>query len=114
MPEEVLKLLPKNFNENNSKPLPPTLRHQLEAQFGQDLSDVRVYVSHQTTLVTNDHSAKAFIKGSDIFLAPGSESDLQTMAHEAAHAIQQNSARRGTEVPSGMVKVNTQNKKIVD
>ena len=33
------------------QPIPPSLRHNLEASFGEDFSDVRVHHGHEATIL---------------------------------------------------------------
>jgi hypothetical protein len=76
-------------NVGQASPLPPTVKHHLEARFGADLKDVKVYENHAATLL----GAKALTSGNDIFLAPGafnvSAEGQRLLGHEAAHVIQQ-------------------------
>ncbi len=78
--------------ESGAKPIPPSVLHQLQANFGQDLSDVRVHEGHAATLM----QARSFTRGNDIFFAPGeyqphSENGSRLLAHELTHVVQQSS-----------------------
>ncbi|PYT31502.1 MAG: hypothetical protein DMG58_12170 [Acidobacteria bacterium] len=41
------------------QPIPPSLRHNMEAAFGQDFSDVRVHHGHEATIL----GAQSFTHG---------------------------------------------------
>ena len=73
----------------NAKKLPPTIKHELEAKFGADLSDVSVYTNHAPTLL----NAKAFTSGNKIFFAPTMMNVFaegkNIISHEIAHVVQQ-------------------------
>jgi hypothetical protein len=76
-----------------SGPLPPTVRHQFEGQFGTDLSSVTVHVGHAATLL----GAEAYTAGTDIHFAPSayrpfSSEGQELLGHEIAHVVQQGSA----------------------
>jgi predicted SprT family Zn-dependent metalloprotease len=95
-----------NHKELLSQPLPQTVRHEFEAKFGQDFSNVRVHENNQATLI----GAEAFTQGNDIHFAPGkyhpnNESGQKLLAHELTHVVQQ---RTGSvsDVPQGMVESN--------
>ncbi len=74
-----------------SKPslIPQTIKVELEAKFGADLSDVKIHENHAATML----GAKAFTSGRSIFIAPGSFNVMaegkDLIAHECAHVIQQ-------------------------
>lgn len=79
-----------SFGNENGQPLPQSFKHEMEASFGADLSNVRVHESHAATHL----KAKAFSDGNDIFFGPGkydphSNEGQQLLAHELAHTIQQ-------------------------
>jgi hypothetical protein len=110
MPEKVLMPLSKSSSENNSKPLPPSMRHEFETKFGQDFSEVRIHQNHQATLL----GAEVFTKGNDICFAPGkyqpfTETGNALIGHEVAHIVQQ-SGQPNNKIPQGMIAVdNAQN-----
>jgi hypothetical protein len=72
-----------------SRTLPPTLKHQLEANFNTNLKDVEIHENHAPAMI----GAKSFTSGNKIFFAPGAFNVMaqgkQVMAHECAHVIQQ-------------------------
>lgn len=71
-------------------PLAPTTRSRLEQSLGADLSRVRVHEDAAANQAAKSLNAKAFTRGSDIWLGPGqSADDLRLMGHEAAHVVQQ-------------------------
>lgn len=81
------------FGRQPGMPLPPELRARAEGLFGEDLSDVRVFISPSAPRM----GAIAFTSGSEIHVAPGSydpttPEGVQLLGHELAHVVQQ---RRG-------------------
>lgn len=89
------------------QPLPPTLRHQYEAQMGQDFSDVRIHQNHGPTMV----GTNAYTQGTDIHFAPGAYQphdprSNELLGHELTHVVQQRQGRvQPHHVPNGMVRV---------
>ena len=71
---------------------------QLQRSFGRhDLQGVRAYVGPSAALAAQRLGATAYAVGDQVAL--GHSPDLHTVAHEAAHVIQQ---RRGVTVPGGV------------
>ena len=71
-------------------PLDPTVRRRVEPVVGEDLSRIRVHQSTEDRQLVRGMNARAFAHGNDIWLGPReSASDLDLMAHEAAHVVQQ-------------------------
>ena len=69
----------------------------LEAAVGAPLSDVRVHTDDHAAALARAVSARAFTVGSDIYFGsgeynPGTRNGAQLIAHEAAHAVQQQGA----------------------
>src|SRR5207248_683463 len=61
---------------------------------GADLSGVRVHTDPEADHLARSVDATAFTSGSDIFFRqgayePGSSAGMKTLAHEAAHTVQQ-------------------------
>lgn len=86
--------------KTNGAPLPAALKHEFEASFGSDLSQVRVHESHAPTHL----GAKAFAHGSDIFFAPGeyqphSDAGKKLLAHELTHVVQQGGGAAAANSP---------------
>jgi hypothetical protein len=79
------------------RPLPSSLRGQMEAGFGADFSSVRVHTGGEATQLNRAVSAQAFTHGQDIYLGEG-KGDLESsagrklLAHELTHTIQQTGA----------------------
>ena len=71
-----------------ARPLPRTLRAELEEAFGADLGDVRVHESAQGAPL-------AFTRGEDVHFASGAfdPADREVIAHEVAHVLQQRFGR---------------------
>ncbi len=101
-PDLSVLSVPKDLsNSSSAQPLPPTIQHQFESNFGQDLSDVRVHVGHAPTLLGGE-GAKAFSVGSDIFFKAGEyhpheAQGGQLLGHELTHVIQQRQGRTQNE-----------------
>jgi hypothetical protein len=101
MPEEVKYShlqTPADVEKNSvSSGLPPSLRHEYEAQFGTDLSSVLIHEGHAATL---KGGAQSFTTGDDIHFAPGaydpySQEGRQRLGHELTHVVQQREGRCG-------------------
>jgi hypothetical protein len=70
-------------------PIPQPTRGILEQRMGADLGHVRVHQGAQADKLARQLQARAFTKGSDIYLAAdASPTDLELMAHEATHVLQ--------------------------
>ena len=71
--------------------IPEGERKELEAGFGQDLSEVRVHRDEAAGGLAAGAEASAFTTGRDIYFAPGAYT-AATLAHEVGHVIQQSQA----------------------
>jgi hypothetical protein len=70
--------------------LPDGVRRKIEPHLGADLSGVMVHADTAAAKAAFQLNARAFTYGKDIFLAEGeSAGDLELMAHEATHVVQQ-------------------------
>lgn len=77
-------------NPGGGVPLDPAVRAKIEPHLGVDLSDVRVHSGPDAAAAAAELQARAFTVGGDIFLGEGqSPGDLELMAHEATHVVQQ-------------------------
>jgi hypothetical protein len=81
------------------EPLAPDVRGRMETALGTDFSQVRVHTGPDAAALSNSLSARAFTRGSDIFLAPGqyepdTSSGQEVLAHELAHVVQQRTGAR--------------------
>jgi hypothetical protein len=75
-------------------PLDQRVRGRLEHGLGTDLSGVRVHTDGEADSLARDLGARAFTTGREIFFRRGehdtsSPSAMRTIAHEAAHVVQQ-------------------------
>lgn len=72
------------------QPLPDFTRQTLESRMGADFSNVRIHTGPQAQQQAQDISARAFTSGSDVWLGAGeSPYDVELMAHELTHVMQQ-------------------------
>ena len=68
----------------------PETRRTVESGLGRDLSHVRVHDDAASRQAAGDLNARAFTHGNDIWIGDGeSDRDVQLMAHESAHVLQQ-------------------------
>lgn len=79
--------------------LPAGIRREMEAGFGQSLSDVRIHTDERAAGLSRGMSARAFTTGSDIFFdkgefAPHTAEGKHVLAHEIAHTRQDAGVRR--------------------
>lgn len=75
-------------------PLPETVLQDMQAQLGQDLSQVRIHTDDEASALCKELSARAFTVGNDIFFdageyAPESDAGRELLAHELTHVVQQ-------------------------
>ena len=99
MPDKIQPIPVLNAPSQKGQPLPVNLRHNLEANHGVDLSDVKYHIGHEATML----GANAFTTGTDIHLAPGNERHLP---HEAWHVVQQIQGRvKPPVLAEGLVQV---------
>ncbi|NJN82885.1 MAG: DUF4157 domain-containing protein, partial [Caldilineaceae bacterium] len=76
---------------------PEVVRRKVEQTTGAHLGGVRVYKDEQAEKLSDRLHADAFTHGNKIFLGKGqSKHDIQLMAHELAHTVQQGMAGHGT------------------
>lgn len=80
--------------KGSGSPLDEGVRSRVEAHLGADLSGVRVHTDVLARQSSAAMGARAFTFGSDVFLGPGEAStDVELMAHELTHVVQQGAAR---------------------
>jgi hypothetical protein len=78
--------------------LPASVREKVEPVLGADLSRVRVHTGRSANEAAKDLHAKAFTHKNHIWLGPDqSPDDLELMAHEATHVVQQDAAPTGPQ-----------------
>lgn len=71
-------------------PMDPAVQAKVEPHLGADLGAVRVHQGPEAGAAATELHARAFTVGADIFLGEGeSAADLELMAHEATHVVQQ-------------------------
>src|SRR5262249_23850958 len=94
------------LGSGGGKPLPDSVRGQMEAALGANFSNVRVHVGPQAERI----GAIAFTVGSDIYFAPGryqpaTVQGRQLLGHELAHVVQQRAGRVKNPLGSGLAVV---------
>lgn len=85
-----------NSSRGSGSGLDGQTRSFFEPRFGTSLSDVRIHTGHEAAQLNRQLSAKAFTIGSDIYFGageyrPDTKSGKHLIAHEVAHALQQDS-----------------------
>lgn len=71
-------------------PMDAAVQAKVEPHLGADLGAVRVHQGPEVGAAAAELHARAFTVGADIFLGEGeSSADLELMAHEATHVVQQ-------------------------
>ncbi|MDF3416283.1 DUF4157 domain-containing protein [Sulfitobacter sp. M57] len=101
------KTLDKIPTDTKSRKLPTEVIKAMSEKFpSAKLSTVKVHVGAEATEACKTLGAKAFISGSDIFLAKsGDAKDSKLLAHELSHVLQQTkgkvpSAKKGKVLTS--------------
>lgn len=80
-------------------PLAEGIRAQVEPELNSDLSDVRVHTGGDAADAASEIDAKAFTHKNHIYLAANQRSDdVELMAHESAHVVQQTGRRQPPEL----------------
>lgn len=84
---------------DEGEPLSPRVRTRIEPLLGADLAEVRVHTGSAAEAAAERLQARAFTHGNHISLAADqSAEDLQLMAHEATHVVQQGRESAAPEV----------------
>jgi hypothetical protein len=77
------------------KPLPVSVAEPISSSLGVDTSAVRVHTDASAAEASKSLGARAFAFGSHVFLGAGERpTDLNLMAHEVSHVVQQSAAPR--------------------
>src|SRR5437773_2116328 len=75
--------------------VPADVRKAIEEILQVDLEGVRVHTDTNANQLATSLGARAVTFGADIFLGPGERpTDLQLLAHEVAHVVQQQGVER--------------------
>lgn len=79
---------------DGGRPLPDSVRNQMEGVFGADFSGVRVHTGSEASQLNREICARAFTHGNDIYLGEnsrpiGTHVGNRLLAHELTHTIQQ-------------------------
>jgi len=81
-------------HRGSGRPMPTTLRQQMEGAFGADFSGVRLHTGEHARALNDSMQAAAFTSGRDIFFRDGMPraghaGDQMLLAHELTHTVQQ-------------------------
>lgn len=80
----------------NGSPLNPDTRRTMEQRFGADFGGVRVHRGPAADEANRALGARAFTRGSDVYLGRGaSPDDPELIAHELTHVVQQSTGDVG-------------------
>lgn len=91
-------------SKSSGAPVDGSVRGKVESHVGASLENVRVHDDPLSQEATAAMGARAFTRGSDVFLGPGeSGGNLELMAHELTHVVQQGAA--GQELVQRQVQV---------
>jgi hypothetical protein len=107
-PESSQDLGERIRSAGGGRPLEGNVQRALEEHLGADLSGVRLHVDSTADALARQVNASAFTSGSDIFFKagaynPASAAGRHTLAHEAAHVVQQAAGPvSGTPVEGGV------------
>ena len=97
--------------EGGGRPLPETIRREMEPRFGADLGGVRIHTGGEAVQLSREIGARAFTHGTHIAFgaggySPNSQAGRHLLAHELTHTIQQTGVRPLTPVqrsPKGTI-----------
>ena len=83
----------------NGQPLPESVRHDMEARFGVDFSQVRIHTDPEADRLSQSIHAQAFTHGADIYFGagrydPDTDAGRALLAHELTHVVQQQAGRQ--------------------
>jgi Domain of unknown function (DUF4157) len=73
---------------SGGRPLPGSLREEMEGRLGADFSDVRLHSGDAAQRSAAEIGARAYTSGRHIVIGAGAD-DKHTLAHELTHVIQQ-------------------------
>jgi Domain of unknown function (DUF4157) len=73
---------------SGGRPLPGSLREEMEGRLGADFSDVRLHTGDAAQRSAAEIGARAYTSGSHVVIGAGA-GDKHTLAHELTHVIQQ-------------------------
>ncbi|GAA2827603.1 eCIS core domain-containing protein [Crossiella cryophila] len=93
---------------SHGRPLEPVLRHDLEARFDADFSQVRVHTGPEAAAAANALDARAYTVGQHIVFGaedyrPSAMAGRGLLAHELAHTLQQGNAQPTPGLPVSRV-----------
>ena len=99
-PQQLDETVARTIEERRGRgsPLDTSVRADMEATLGHDLSDVNVHTDREAHELNQAVSARAFTTGNDVFFTqgtydPASSAGRHLLAHELTHVAQQ---RQGT------------------
>lgn len=82
------------------QPLDSATRAEMEANFDESFSDVRLHTGQEAARISEEMGAAAFTRGRDIYFAedqydPSTREGREVLAHELAHVAQQSNRKSG-------------------
>lgn len=88
-------------SHSTTESMPANVRGQMEEQFGQDFSDVRIHTGGDAAANAVERGNSAYTVGRDIYFAPGkydpeSAKGTNLLSHELAHVSQQKMGSKET------------------
>ena len=100
---------------SSGQPLEKTVQREMNENFGQDFSGVRIHTDDRADRLSNQINARAFTLGNNIFFrsgaySPSSPQGKNTLQHELTHVIQQGGKNPGSG-PLVLGDVNTSHEK---
>lgn len=104
-PEDLAPTVVSALNsKGRGRPLPTSMRRDLEDRFDHRFDDVRVHAGARATAAARELDAAAFTRGSDVYFRggrfrPSTEVGRHVLVHELTHVVQQR--RPGGRAPSG-------------
>src|SRR6185436_10005211 len=86
--------------EEESRPLDPPARSEMESRFGRSFDDVRIHTGSTAASSTAELGANAYTVGSDVVFGAGRYDPRgfegrRVLAHELAHVVQNRLSGRG-------------------
>ncbi len=106
LPASSTESTPDRGTSSDSQSMPPSVLAQMEEQFGEDFSDVRIHTDKDAASSAVERRSSAYTTGRDIYFAPGkydpgTAEGTHLLSHELAHVVQQRKGRESEQGQSG-------------